>query len=64
METAVGRGEVTTWKYPLPGDEHVFMLERLVIHVDAEPRLVFLDMPPEPQRSTTTDHIAGATVSS
>ena len=59
METAVGRGEVTTWKYPLPGDEHVFMLERLVIHVDAEPRLVFLDMPPEPQRSTTTDHIAG-----
>ena len=59
METAVGRGEVTTWKYPLPGDEHVFMLERLVIHVDAEPRLVFLEMPPEPQRSTTTDHIAG-----
>ena len=59
METAVGRGEVTTWKYPLPGDEHVFMLERLVIHVDAEPRIVFLDMPPEPQRSTTTDHIAG-----
>lgn len=59
METAVGRGEVTTWKYPLPGDEHVFMLERLIIHVDAEPRLVFLDLPPEPQRSTTTDHIAG-----
>ncbi len=59
METAVGRGEATTWKYPLPGDEHVFMLERLVIHVDAEPRLVFLEMPPEPQRSTTTDHIAG-----
>ena len=59
METAVGRGEVTTWKYPLPGDEHVFMLERLVIHVDAAPRIVFLDMPPEPQRSTTTDHIAG-----
>jgi hypothetical protein len=41
METAVGRGEVTTWKYPLPGDEHVFMLERLVIHVDAEPRSSF-----------------------
>ena len=59
METAVGRGEVTTWKYPLPGDEHVFMLERLVIHVDAAPRIVFLDMPPQPQRSTTTDHIAG-----
>lgn len=59
METAVGRGDVTTWKYPLPGDEHVFMLERLVIHVDAAPRIVFLDMPPEPQRSTTTDHIAG-----
>ena len=59
METAVGRGEVTTWKYPLPGDEHVFMLERLVIHAESEPRTVFLDMPAEPQRSTTTDHIAG-----
>ena len=61
METAVGRGEVTTWKYPLPGDEHVFMLERVVINLNAEPlsRLVPLALPAEPQRSTTTDHIAG-----
>ena len=58
VETAVGRGRVDTWKYPLPGDEHVFMLERVVIHLD-EPRLVPLAIPAEPQRSTTTDHIAG-----
>lgn len=59
VETAVGRGDVKTWKYPLPGDEHVFMLERVVIHLEPEPQLVRLDLPPEPQRSTTTDHIAG-----
>lgn len=62
-ETAVGHGRVDTWKYPLPGDEHVFMLERVVIHAESDsasqPVLVRLDLPPEPQRSTTTDHIAG-----
>ncbi len=59
VETAVGHGRAKTWKYPLPGDEQVFMLERIVIHIEPEPRLVKLDLPPEPQRSTTTDHIAG-----
>jgi dipeptidyl aminopeptidase/acylaminoacyl peptidase len=59
VETAIGRGRVDTWKYPLPGDEHVFMLERVVIHLDPAPRLVPLAIPAEPQRSTTTDHIAG-----
>ena len=59
VETAVGHPRVDTWKYPLPGDEHVFMLERVVIHLDPMPRLVALELPAEPQRSTTTDHIAG-----
>ena len=59
VETAVGHPRVDTWKYPLPGDERVFMIERVVIHLDPMPRLVALDMPAEPQRSTTTDHIAG-----
>ena len=58
-DTRVGRSEIDMWKYPLPGDEHIFMIERLVIHLEPEPRLVFLDMPPDPHRSTTSDHVAG-----
>ncbi len=59
-DTRVGRSEIDQWKYPLPGDEHIFMIERLVIHLEPEPRVVFLDMPPDPHRSTTSDHVAGA----
>lgn len=58
-DTRVGRSEADIWKYPLPGDEHIFTIERLVIHLEPEPRLVFLDLPPDPHRSTTSDHVAG-----
>ncbi len=56
--TQVGHPELDAWKYPLPGDDHIFMLERVIIHLSPEPRVVRLDMPADPQRSTTTDHIA------
>lgn len=56
--TEVGHPELDAWKYPLPGDEHIFMIERLVIHLEPEPRQVWLDLPPDPHRSTTSDHVA------
>ena len=56
--TQVGHPELDAWKYPLPGDEHIFMIERLVIHLEPEPRLVWLDMGQDAHRSTTADHIA------
>lgn len=56
--TAVGRPELAVWKYPLPGDSLIFRISRVVIHVDG-PRVVRLQMPPDPHRSTTTDHVAG-----
>jgi len=43
----------------LPGDESIFMIERVVIHVNEEPRRVTLNMPPDPHRSSTADHVAG-----
>jgi len=58
-DTRVGRSNIDIWKYPLPGDEHIFTIERLVIHLKPEPRLVWLDLPPEAHRSTTSDHVAG-----
>jgi len=56
--TKVGHPDLEKWKYPLPGDSLIFRIERVVLHLDG-PRMVKLNMPPDPHRSTTTDHIAG-----
>lgn len=58
MSTKVGRPEVETWKYPLVGDEHIFMIERIVINLEPQPQVVRLNMQPDPHRSTTSDHVA------
>ena len=57
--TQVGHGELDAWRYPLPGDDYIFMIERIVIHLEDTPRIVALNMSPDPHRSTTSDHIAG-----
>lgn len=57
--TQVGHGGLDAWKYPLPGDDYIFMIERIIIHLEDQPRIVKLNMPPDPHRSTTSDHIAG-----
>jgi dipeptidyl aminopeptidase/acylaminoacyl peptidase len=60
--TNVGHPTLEAWKYPLPGDEHIFRLHRVVIHLDADgPRVVRLQMPPDPHRSTISDHVADRT---
>jgi len=56
VETKVGHPTLQAWKYPLPGDAVVSMIERVVIHLDG-PRLVRLDMPPDQHRSTFSDDI-------
>lgn len=59
VSTAIGHGELQQWKYPLPGDEHIFMVKRVIINLHHdEPELVRLNMEPDYQRSTITDHIA------
>ena len=57
VSTQVGHPELQAWKYPLPGDRNIFRLHRVVIHLD-EPRVVRLLMPPDPHRSTISDHVA------
>ena len=57
--TNVGHPELSAWKYPLVGDSLIFRISRVVIHLDG-PRVVRLRMPPDPHRSSTTDHVAGA----
>ena len=57
VRTQVGHPTLEAWKYPLPGDQHVAMIERVIIDVDAR-KIVRLQMPPDQHRSTLCDDIA------
>ena len=56
VSTKVGHPELQAWKYPLPGDEHIITIERVVIDVET-PTVVRLQIPPDPHRGTLCDHI-------
>ena len=56
VSTSVGHPRLEAWKYPLPGDPKIFMIERVVIDVDRA-RVVRLQMPPDPHRSSVCDDV-------
>ncbi len=56
VETRVGHPRLQGWKYPLPGDNIIPTIERVIIEVDT-PSVVRLRIPPDPHRSTLCDHI-------
>jgi dipeptidyl-peptidase-4 len=56
VDTKVGHPTLQAWKYPLPGDSTIAMLRRVVIDVDSR-RVLPLDMPMDPHRSTLCDHV-------
>jgi dipeptidyl aminopeptidase/acylaminoacyl peptidase len=58
VSTTVGHPEIDQWKYPLPGDENVFMITRVVIDVNKR-KVTPLQMPVDNHRSSITDHVAG-----
>ncbi|WP_353269506.1 DPP IV N-terminal domain-containing protein, partial [Gemmatimonas sp.] len=59
VRTKVGHPELSAWKYPLPGDSIVSMIERVVIDLSAPtPKVVRFRMPPDEHRSSVCDHIA------
>jgi dipeptidyl aminopeptidase/acylaminoacyl peptidase len=55
-DTGVGHPKLDAWKYPLPGDDKIFMIHRVVIDVEAA-RVIRLQMPPDPHRSSLCDHV-------
>ncbi len=57
VETKVGHPKLQAWKYPLPGDDVVTTIQRVIINLDG-PRVVRLKMPPDQHRSSLCDHIA------
>jgi dipeptidyl aminopeptidase/acylaminoacyl peptidase len=57
VSTKVGHPELQAWKYPLPGDDVVAMIQRVVIDVEA-PKVVRFKMDPDQHRSTLCDNLA------
>ncbi|WP_439642609.1 DPP IV N-terminal domain-containing protein [Gemmatimonas sp.] len=58
VRTKVGHPELSAWKYPLPGDSVVSMIERVVVDLSAStPRVVRFNMPADEHRSSVCDHI-------
>lgn len=56
VSTNVGHPNLDSWKYPLPGDKHIFMMERVVLDTESG-KTVWLKSPADFQRSTITDHV-------
>jgi len=56
VETKVGHPTLQAWKYPLPGDEVVTTIQRVIIEVDG-PRVIRLKLPPDQHRSTLCDDL-------
>jgi hypothetical protein len=57
VDTRVGHPNLSAWKYPLPGDDVVAMIHRVIIDV-ADPHVVRLNLPPDQHRSTLCDDLA------
>jgi dipeptidyl-peptidase-4 len=57
VETRVGHPKLETWKYPLPGDETVTTIQRVIIDVPSA-KVVRLKMAADQHRSTLCDDIA------
>ena len=57
VETKVGEPNLQAWKYPLPEDDKIIQIERVIIHVD-EVKIVRLKIPADPRRGTLCDDIA------
>ena len=59
VTTQVGHPTLRAWKYPLPGDSVVTMIQRVVIDVSTPtPRVIRFKMPPDQHRSTLCDDIS------
>lgn len=57
VETKVGAPKVQKWKYPLPEDKKVIQIHRVIIEVD-DPKVIELQMEPDPRRGTLCDDIS------
>lgn len=59
VTTNVGHPTLKAWKYPLPGDTNIITIQRVIINVDA-PKVIRLQVPPDPHRGTLSDDISSS----
>ena len=57
VSTNVGAPRLEAWKYPLPQDKEIAKISRVIIEVDT-PKVIRLQLPPDPHRSTLCDDIS------
>ncbi|WP_216690954.1 S9 family peptidase [Hymenobacter siberiensis] len=57
VTTNVGRPTLKTWKYPLPSDQDVISIERVILEVD-HPKVVHLQLAADPRRSSGCSNLA------
>jgi dipeptidyl aminopeptidase/acylaminoacyl peptidase len=55
----VGHPKLEAWKYPLPGDTNIIMIERVIINVDT-PKIISIQVSPDPHRATLSDDISSS----
>lgn len=59
VSTNVGHPKLEAWKYPLPGDTNIIMIERVIINVDT-PKIISIQVPPDPHRASLSDDISSS----
>lgn len=59
VSTNVGKPNLQTWKYPLPGDSAIAMIYRVIIDTDI-PRVINIQVPPDQHRGTLSDDISSS----
>ncbi|MEO8819903.1 MAG: DPP IV N-terminal domain-containing protein, partial [Ginsengibacter sp.] len=59
VSTNVGHPKLEEWKYPLPGDSNVIMIQRVIINVDT-PKVIRLKMAPDFHRGTLSDDVSSS----
>ena len=58
VKTKVGEPELKQWKYPIPGDEDIIRIHRVIIKVGDDPKIVKLRMSADARRGTLCDDIS------
>jgi dipeptidyl aminopeptidase/acylaminoacyl peptidase len=60
VDTKVGHPNLQAWKYPLPGDAVVTMIQRVIVDLTSPeaPRIVRVQLAPDQHRSTLCDDVA------
>jgi dipeptidyl aminopeptidase/acylaminoacyl peptidase len=58
VKTQAGAPELMEWKYPLPSDEDIIRIHRVIIDIEGDPKVVRLQLDPDARRGTLCDDIS------